>query len=292
MDINQLEHLVALVEEGSVRAAATRHHISQPGLSMSIKRLEAELNTPLFERVGRRIQATQDGIDFCERAKLALAQLRIGRAALKDSESVTVRLGIGRTRDSGFIGRLCEALARCFPGITLDIVEDNYQRLLPKVINGQLDAAFVGTPHGGIPDSLEFVTLGRTSMSIVCRPTHPLATKRNLIRAEELRSASWLTSKSAPQLNLPIDHLNRRLTVDSAQTIKEVLPHIDYLAVLPDVVIKQELTNGTLVKLNSNVNLDITVIAVRRTDFRSKVLDTAFDIARSCFDADRSPIVP
>ena len=56
MDTKQLENLIALVEEGNVREAALRQHISQPGLSMSIKRLEEVLKA--FRQQGFEVDTT------------------------------------------------------------------------------------------------------------------------------------------------------------------------------------------------------------------------------------------
>ena len=69
MDIRQLKHLVALVEHGTVHAAAIDQHISQPGLSGSIKRLETQLGVPLFERDGRGMKPNARGKGFLSTCK-------------------------------------------------------------------------------------------------------------------------------------------------------------------------------------------------------------------------------
>jgi len=64
MDTRQLRHFVALVETGTAHAAADDQHISQPGLSSSIKRLEQQLGVALFERKGRGMALNARGRDF------------------------------------------------------------------------------------------------------------------------------------------------------------------------------------------------------------------------------------
>lgn len=54
MDFDQLRQLDAIDREGTISAAAERLHLSQPALSRSVQRLEAELGQPLFDRSGRR----------------------------------------------------------------------------------------------------------------------------------------------------------------------------------------------------------------------------------------------
>ena len=286
MDTKQLEYLVALVEEGSVRAAAARSQISQPGLSTSIKRLEAELGTALFERVGRRIQPTTGGLEFFEHAKLALAQLRLGSADLGDGKNITLRFGIGESRRDDFLGRFASAMVSLYPGAAIEFVEENYERLIPKVVSGEIDAAFLGVPRGSVPRSLERVSLIDTPMGVYCRPTHPLAVRGTLLTDEELADAAWIQSRSAP--GRPTENArpdNASLIVDSTYLLRQVLQHADYLAVLPELVIERELATARLVRLETQrFNFNVSVVAIRRRDLNSKALDAALDIARECFE--------
>jgi DNA-binding transcriptional LysR family regulator len=69
----QLEAVLALAEYGSFVAAAARLRISQPALTRSIKRLEAQLGVQLFERSTRRVQITAAGREFAAVAERMLA---------------------------------------------------------------------------------------------------------------------------------------------------------------------------------------------------------------------------
>ena len=80
MDIRQLRHFVALVETGTAHAAADDQHISQPGLSSSIKRLENQLGVSLFVRRGRGLVLNAKGKDFYPHAKRTLEYLRLAQA--------------------------------------------------------------------------------------------------------------------------------------------------------------------------------------------------------------------
>jgi len=286
MDTKQLEHLVALVEEGSVRAAAARSHISQPGLSTSIKRLESELGRPLFERVGRRLKATAGGLEFCQHAKLALAQLRLGRADLRDGKSISLRLGIGESRRDDFLGRFSSAMVSLYPGAALEFVEQNYERLVPKVASGEIDAAFLGVPRGSVPRSLERVSLADTTMGVFCRPMHPLAVRGTMVTDQELAGATWIQSRSAPgRLTENARPDNPSLIVDSTYLLRQILQHADYLAVLPELVIERELAMARLVRLTTKrFNFNVSIVAIRRRDVHSRALDAALDIARKCFN--------
>jgi DNA-binding transcriptional LysR family regulator len=286
VDIKQLENLIALVEEGSVREAALRQHISQPGLSMSIKRLEEDLKVALFRREGRRIRPTEHCLEFYQRAKLALAQLRTGRADLAGAENISLRFGIGETRNDQFIGNLTAGLIDSFPSIRLEFFEQRYSQLLPRVANGDIDAAFFGAPRNAIPHSLEVISLHITRMCVACRASHPLTHSKRALTDHELLKANWVTSRRWPPhlISREGQPFNVPIVVDSLQAVRQVVQSVDYLTVLPEGVIERELSEGSLVKLPSRrFSYEVEILAVRRRNFPSRVLDAAIEIARSSF---------
>ena len=286
MDTKQLENLIALVEEGNVREAALRQHISQPGLSMSIKRLEEVLKITLFQREGRKIRPTDRCLEFYQRAKLALAQLNLGRADLPSAENISLRFGIGETRSDHFIGNLTVKLEERFPGIRLEIIEERYTKLLPRLANGDIDAAFIGVPRNAIPDLLDATLLHTTRMCVACRPGHPLADRKRALTDRDMMQATWATSRKWPTFLASRDGhpFNVPISVDSLSALKEVVLANDRLIALPELIIRTELAEGSLIKLSARrFSYKITIFAVRRPNFPSRVLDAAFEIARSSF---------
>ncbi|MBV8960517.1 MAG: LysR family transcriptional regulator, partial [Actinobacteria bacterium] len=61
MDLRQLSYFLAVVDEGTFTAAASRVAVAQPSLSQAVRALEAELGTELFHRVGRAVRLTSAG---------------------------------------------------------------------------------------------------------------------------------------------------------------------------------------------------------------------------------------
>lgn len=84
MDLRQLGHVVAIVEEGGFTAAASRVGISQPSLSHSVKALENELGATLFHRLGRAVTLTPAGEALLAPARQALRAAEIARSAVAD----------------------------------------------------------------------------------------------------------------------------------------------------------------------------------------------------------------
>src|SRR5262249_34347875 len=96
--LRTLECLVALVDHGSVTAAAAALHMSQPALSHQIAALEKELGAPVAERLWRGVRVTAAGRASAEEARLAL---RAAEEAIK----------VGRRAGAGAAGRLRIACA-------------------------------------------------------------------------------------------------------------------------------------------------------------------------------------
>src|SRR2546429_1304575 len=90
MDLRQLQHFVVLADESHFTRAARRVNIVQSALSSSIRSLEAELGTDLFERSTRRVKMTAAGRALYEKARTVLAGAREAR------EAVAAVLGLKR----------------------------------------------------------------------------------------------------------------------------------------------------------------------------------------------------
>lgn len=84
MDIDNLKAFVAVARESSFSLAANTLYLTQPAVSKRISALEKELSTPLFDRVGRRVQVTQAGSALLARAESILQQVAEAKRAIAD----------------------------------------------------------------------------------------------------------------------------------------------------------------------------------------------------------------
>ncbi|MCJ7836594.1 LysR family transcriptional regulator [Cuneatibacter sp. NSJ-177] len=149
MDLWQLNYFVKVVEEGSISAAARKLHMSQPPLSLQIKRLESELGVPLFLRDSRNMILTDAGDTLYHRAK---AILNLSAIAMKEVHSIAGGtsgiLRLGTTSSSGYtkVREKIQAFHLQNPGISFEVYEGDSYTLIDMLHNGELDAAFVRTP--------------------------------------------------------------------------------------------------------------------------------------------------
>ena len=150
MNIYQLRYYIAVVEEGTISAAARKLNLSQPPLSTQIKLLEEEVGTELFIRGARQITLTPAGRRFYQ---YALEMTDIERQALEEIRDMgrggtgTVHLGCISSAHVKEVYEGLDAFHRQYPLVRLRIVEGNTLELEEKLARNELDAAFVRTPE-------------------------------------------------------------------------------------------------------------------------------------------------
>lgn len=150
MNLLQLQYFAAVVEEGTISAAARRLHISQPPLSIQIRSLEQEYGVKLLERGARHVRVTEAG-------KLlygyAVKMLEMQRAAEDDLESLRaglkagIRVGIV---SSGYCPEVLDgmtAFVRLHPAVSYRIFDGNTYELLEALEKRQIELAVVRTPY-------------------------------------------------------------------------------------------------------------------------------------------------
>jgi DNA-binding transcriptional LysR family regulator len=152
VSLRQLEYFVTVVDEGSFTTAATRLHVSQPGLSHQIQALERQLGGPLLERLPRGIRLTPAGRTALPHARASLAHAeRATSAAMRASGVDAGELHVG-TLFSISIGVLPPALAtwrRSYPDVQVRLVEFRHTNdLIAAMEAGQADLAVGPTPPG------------------------------------------------------------------------------------------------------------------------------------------------
>ena len=289
MDTRQLKHLVALVELGTVHAAAEDQFISQPGLSGSIKRLEAQLGLVLFERDGRGMQPNAKGKELYRHAKLILEQVRLARADLA-GEPTNLIVGLGEVRPTGFVGAFHDSLLESYPDLSLSFVEGNFESLCTQVENGDVDVAFVTAAPERLPATLLRQLLFKSQYIVFCSANNPLRDKQGDVPMSELKQFGWVRNGAAPVtarffpdfIGHEKDPLGdvRCVTAGSQQMAIDLVLHSHLLGYGPRVVLDSELASGQAIELDLHISKwYITITEIRRRDVYSKVLDRAFAIA-------------
>lgn len=146
MTLVQLRHFVALAEAGSFSRAAARVFLTQPALSRSIQALEEEWGAPLFDRVGRRIELTPQGLEVLPRARRLLAdaqEIQRSSREMNSAEAGALRIGMGSGPGAMLMSPLLLTMAREHPQLHLEIARSGTDLLVQALRERRLDALVV-----------------------------------------------------------------------------------------------------------------------------------------------------
>lgn len=149
MTLTELQYIVVVAQERHFGRAAERAFVTQPALSLAIKKLEEELGTTIFERRQSQITLTPLGEQLVHQAQRVLEeadQLKILAAQGKDQLAGLLRFGVIATVGPYILPGLIPALSKRAPAMPLEIEESLTANLTAMLKNGKLDAIMVALP--------------------------------------------------------------------------------------------------------------------------------------------------
>jgi len=185
MDISALETFLAVADSGSFSRAAERLHLTQPAVSKRIAALESDLETALFERIGRRVALTDAGQALLPRARVLLGELEDTRRALTNlSGRVAGRLRIGTSHHIGLhrLPPVLRAYTEHYPDVVLDLQFMDSEAACQAVLRGELELAIVTLPPDP-PPRLDCEPVWKDVLQLVVARDHQLARARRVTPA-------------------------------------------------------------------------------------------------------------
>lgn len=196
MDAHRLRCFVMVVEAGNLSKAASKLHMTQPPLSMLIRKLETELGVDLFDRVNNRLVLTGTGQLFYRRAKELLASMQALTQELKESSNGlrgTVAVGCSTAASLFIIPKVMEQIQAQELNITVQVHEGETAHLVEKLRNQQLDVGICRSEYRA--QDLHTVNLYTEPLMLALPAGHRLLKKRN-IRLEDLKEERFLMHAS------------------------------------------------------------------------------------------------
>jgi LysR family transcriptional regulator, hydrogen peroxide-inducible genes activator len=151
MTLNDLKYILAVAQERNFRRAAERCFVTQPALSISIQKLEAELGVQIFERSKTDIALTPIGVRIVEQAQRVLdeaAKIKPLAAEGHDPLIGALRLGVIYTIGPYLLPDLIPALRKLAPEMPLEVEENTTANLEQRLKQGALDAIIIALPFG------------------------------------------------------------------------------------------------------------------------------------------------
>lgn len=243
MNFQQLEYIVAVNRERHFAKAAQNCFVTQPTLSMMIKKLEEELGILLFDRTKQPIQPTPQGVKIIEQAKIILNQ----RAAIfemirseQEQLSGTLKIGIIPTLAPYLLPLFIDSLRQLHPQIHLQIEEVNTEVIISKLREGTLEMGILATPL--YEEHIEEHVLFFEKFFLYGRKNHD----KNYILPEEIDVQKLLLLEEGHCLRSQVmnlcelrekDGLNLWYRMGSLETLMKLVERNQGITVLPELAV-------------------------------------------------------
>jgi LysR family hydrogen peroxide-inducible transcriptional activator len=192
MTLTELRYIVAVARERHFGRAAEACFVSQPTLSVAVKKLEEELDVKLFERGSNEVSVTPLGDEIIRQAQSVLEQAQSIKEIAKrgkDPLAGPLRLGVIYTIGPYLLPDLVRNAIAEVPQMPLMLQENFTARLLDMLRSGELDCAILAEPF---PETnLALAPLYDEPFLVAVPRSHPLASHQR-INAEELKQETML----------------------------------------------------------------------------------------------------
>jgi DNA-binding transcriptional LysR family regulator len=178
--LRQLELFEAIARLGSFTRAAEELFLTQPTVSMQIKKLSDTVGMPLFEQVGKKIYLTDIGHELnrtCRGISEHLSNFEMIAADMKGLKTGKLRLAVVTTAKY-FAPRLLGTFCQKYPGVDVSLIVTNRERVLDRLANNMDDLYILGLPPADA-DVVEEAFL-ENYLVVVAPANHPLSKKKKI----------------------------------------------------------------------------------------------------------------
>jgi DNA-binding transcriptional LysR family regulator len=281
MTLDQLRIFVAVAERQHLTRAADVLALTPSAVSASLRALEERYGTPLFDRVGRRIEVNAAGRIFLDEARATLARAAGAERVLVELAGLArgaLALQASQTIASYWLPSLLVRFRETHPQIDVRLDVGNTQSVADAVREGQAD---LGLVEGGIDDAaLVAERIGQDRMAIVVAPGHPWARKRRLAAAD-LQSARWIMREPGSGTRSALEDmlvaqgvdlaaLQVALTLPSNEAVRAAVMSAGFVAGLSELVAAPYISAGLLAKVRMDLPPRDFFLLRHRERYRSR----------------------
>lgn len=248
MDIRQLRYFLDIAETEHLTQSAQKLFVTQSTLSHGLRQLEQELDTVLFDRLGRGLKLSQAGAAFRVYAMRALREIEAGRMALADLSGLqSGRLTVGAfpTFLNTLVPATLAAFSQAHPKVQIEVRDLRAGPIEEQLLRGELDLGIAFHPAGH--EDIETEPLFDERMLLVVRPGHPLAGRNSLPMKRLAEQPLALLPRSFATRRLIDDSLRQAgvlqprvpVEVESVEALLGVCRHSDLASIVPERAARQ-----------------------------------------------------
>lgn len=254
--LKQLSVFAAVAKHENISLAAQDIALTQSAMSMALKELENQLNTPLFHRQGKRLKLNPAGIALQPKVQqlLQLAE-EIELMASQDQLAGHLRVGASNTIGNYLAPIIIAEFLTCNPHVKIDLKVANTRQIIEDALHLRIDIGLIE----GLCDSpsLRRTAWRRDDLKIFCSAQHPLASKKN-INYQDLSDAAWILREQGSgtraifrnAIHDRFQPSGQLLELGNNEAIKQAVKTGFGISCLSGLAIETELQSGELVELS------------------------------------------
>jgi DNA-binding transcriptional LysR family regulator len=257
MDLLQLEHFLAIVEERTFTRAAERVSRTQPAVSQSVRKLEDEIGAPLFARDMHEVTLTEAGrvlAGYAQRMVHLRNEAMRQVSELKTMKAGTLTLAAHESAGVYLLPTPLRAYLQQYPDIKVGIRRHPLAEIPRLVMDREVDLGFVKDAPSF--HELHAVDVHTDELMLVAAPEHALATRAD-VSVTDLADEPFILHHGCVDtadmvLRLFACHATRcRIVAElwSFENVKNFVQEGVGIAIVPGITVKQELRDGTLVRV-------------------------------------------
>ncbi|MFB0981177.1 MAG: LysR family transcriptional regulator [Alteromonadaceae bacterium] len=228
--IRQLEILLAVHDKGSIKEAAKALFLTQPTVSIQMKKLAEAMGSPLYNYTNRQVRFTDIGLELVKTAVEVLdsfARLDMAIGNIKGFKSGTLRLAVVTT-SKYFIPHLLGPFLEKYPDIDIQLNIGNREQTIERLKQGVDDFYVFSHPPSDIEtESIEFL---RNPLVAIAHEDHPITKKKNLT-LKDLCKEPFIMREKGSGTRYAIEEflkhykasLNVKMTIESNEAIKHLV---------------------------------------------------------------------
>jgi len=226
MNLRQLRTLSTILDRGSFAAAADHIGLSHAAVSVQMNQLETTLAAELFDRSGRPVKLTADGVRIARLAGEVLDKvdnLRLEASGAKTSGAVSI--GFIPTCVHHLLPRVLDAIRTTFPDLQVSVKSGLSGELAAAVVRRELDFALVTTPLAEIPE-LDITPIASEPFHVIGPPGTAVDSDTNLLRSLpyiSFNKRTWVGQHIAAKLQQRGIHIQAAIEIDSLEAIENLV---------------------------------------------------------------------
>ncbi len=255
--LRQLKVFASVAKHLSFTRAAEELHLTQPAVSMQVKQLEGQLDSALFEQLGKKIYLTEAGEEVYHYSRLIsqqLDELETVLANIKGLEYGKLRISVATTANY-FAPHLLAAFCQLYPGVNVILNVTNRQTLLHQLSENEVDMVIMGQPPAEM--DLEAAAFMDNPLVTIAPQEHPLAGQER-IPLKRLEKEVFLVRETGSGTRIAMQRffdkhgisITTSMEVSSDEAIKQSVQAGLGLGMMSQDAVQLELSMGKLAILD------------------------------------------